>query len=176
MRLNLYAGPGASKSTTSAWLFSELKTEHYSVELITEYVKSWACQKREVKEFDQILLMGKQMNYEYRFLSSGVKNVITDSPVLLCAFYTRAYFPKLNMPDHMEAIIMEYEKAYPSVNIFIDRKDRPYSTEGRYQTREQAVEMDKMIKDSLDRLNIKYETFDFDDRENILKYAKSKIE
>ena len=83
MRINLLAGPGSGKSTTAAWLFSELKIRHISVELITEYVKSWATQKRQVTTFDQVYLFGKQMQYEYRFLNNGIKNVVTDSPLIL---------------------------------------------------------------------------------------------
>jgi len=40
MRINFLAGPGAGKSTTTAWIFSELKLRQVSVELVTEYVKS----------------------------------------------------------------------------------------------------------------------------------------
>ena len=36
MRINFLAGPGAGKSTTAAWIFSELKRKQASVELVTE--------------------------------------------------------------------------------------------------------------------------------------------
>lgn len=133
MRINLYAGPGAGKSTTSSWLFAELKKLGYSVELVSEYVKSWAIAKRDVIGFDQVYLMGKQLNYEYRFLAHGIQHIVTDSPVLLSACYTRTYFNDLKIADHMEAIIAEYERRHPSLNIFLDRAGKEYRTEGRYK-------------------------------------------
>lgn len=149
MRINLLGGPGSGKSTTAAWLFSELKRKQISIELVTEYVKAWACQKRPVNEFDQVYLLGKQMQYEYRFISSGVKNIVTDSPVMLSPVYANAYYPDLGISVPMLQIVAEYEKRHPSINIFLRRKNKPYVQEGRYQTLEQAKKIDESVYDTL---------------------------
>ncbi len=176
MRINLYAGPGAGKSTTAAMIFSKMKVLGYSVELVSEYVKSWAIAKRAVVGFDQVYLMGKQLNYEYRFLSNGIQNIVTDSPVLLSACYTRAYYHDLgNTAHHMEGIIAEYESQHPSINIFLNRGEKPYQTEGRYHTKEQATMLDDVIKDTLDRLNIQYSEFSFYHEGAILEHITSQI-
>jgi hypothetical protein len=139
MRINLYAGPGAGKSTTAAMLFGKLKVLGYSIELVSEYVKAWAIEKRNVIGFDQIYLMGKQLHYEHRFLSNGIQHIVTDSPVLLSACYTKAFYPNLYVAsNHMEGIIAEYEREYPSINIFLNRQDKEYKEEGRWQTHEEA--------------------------------------
>lgn len=163
MRINLFAGPGAGKSTTAAWLFSELKRKHYSIELITEYVKSWASQKRKVNEFDQVYLFGKQMQYEYRFLSSGVKNIVTDSPLLLSSIYAEFYFSDISIKSPLDNILAEYEKRFPSLNIFLNRNDKPYSQESRYQTHEEAVYIDNLVKTSLTQKYIEGEDLFFVD-------------
>lgn len=171
MRINLYAGPGAGKSTTAAMLFAKMKIAGFSVELVSEYVKAWAIAKREVIGFDQVYLMGKQLNYEYRFLSNDIKNIVTDSPVLLSACYTRAYYPKLQgVAAHMEGIVAEYERAHPSINIFLDRGDKEYRAEGRYQTEEEARVLDTTIEDTLRRLKIDYTVFPFNDNDAIFQY------
>lgn len=170
-----FAGPGAGKSTTAAWLFSELKTKNYSVELVTEYVKSWATQRREVKEFDQVYLLGKQMNYEYRFLSAGIENIITDSPVLLSASYTKFYFPRLGIHQPLLELAKIYEKEYPSVNIFLNRGDKVYHSQGRYQDRDGALLMDSIIRDDLNSLNLDFKEFDFSNRDSILEYVEEQL-
>jgi len=176
-RINLYAGPGAGKSTTASMLFAKMKILGYSVELVSEYVKGWAIAKRVPVGFDQVYLMGKQLNYEYRFLSHGIQHIVTDSPVLLSACYTRAYYPDLhNVADNMEGIIAEYERQHPSINIFLDRGDKVYSTEGRYQTKEQAQQLDNVVRDTLDRLAISYVTLPFQNNDRILQHIVRLIE
>jgi hypothetical protein len=158
-------------------LFAKLKIAGYSIELVSEYVKAWAIAKRAPVGFDQVYLMGKQLQYEYRFLSNGIQNVITDSPVLLSACYTRAYYPELaNVADHMDAIILEYEKQHPAINIFIDRGDKEYKTEGRYQTQEAAQKLDGVVRDTLERLNLPYTTFSFFDNDAILNHITAAID
>lgn len=176
MRINLFAGPGSGKSTTAAWLFSQLKIAGYSIELCSEYVKSWSYQKRDVKPFDQIYLLGKQMQYEYRFISAGIKNVITDSPVLLSCSYTQLYNKDLGLHDHMVEIVKVYEKSHPSLNIFLNRDNKPYIEEGRYQTEKQARELDLIIRDDLYSAGVKYSEFSFYDKESILEFVRNKID
>ena len=172
----MLGGPGSGKSTMAAWLFAELKKKHYSIELISEFVKNWAIAKRPVVGFDQVYLSGKQLYYEYRYISNGVKNIITDSPVLLSACYTRTYFADLDIADAMEAIVKSYEIRHPSINIFLNRDGKSYRTEGRYQTKEDAIKMDVIIKETLDRLSFPYKEFSFYDDKGILEYIEQHID
>lgn len=177
MRISLFGGPGASKSTTAADQFARMKRAGYSIELVSEYVKSWAVQKRTINNFDQVYLMGKQMQYEYRFLSNGVKNIITDSPVLLSAHYTRALFPGMEKTaDAMEAMIAEYDKQFPSINIFLNRGDKPYKTEGRWQTYEEALALDETIRNRLDDSGIDYVEFGYNEGDTIFRYIERLID
>lgn len=170
MRINLLGGPGSGKSTTAAWLFSILKENHISVELVTEYVKAWACQKRQVSSFDQVYLLGKQMQYEYRFLNSGIKHIITDSPVFLSAVYSEVYYKELNISKPILDLVDAYEKQFPSVNIFLNRKNKPYIQEGRYQNYEDAKKVDELIRANLiAKPEWKTHFIDYNDRAEILR-------
>jgi hypothetical protein len=171
MRINLLAGPGSGKSTTAAWLFSELKIRHISVELITEYVKSWATQKRQVTTFDQVYLFGKQMQYEYRFLNNGIKNVVTDSPLILSCVYADYYYPEMKLGQHLLEIMHKYESQYPSLNIYLERKDKPYNQEGRYQTYEEAKRVDELVKEAIHKYLPNVHYVDYNDRNGILCLA-----
>lgn len=152
-RINLFSGPCAGKSTTAADLFARLKRAGYSVELVGEFAKSYAYRKQKINEFDQVYLFGKQMQYEYRYLSNGVKNIITDSPTDLSAIYARLYHSHIPIFEGIESINDAYNISHPAINIFLERGDKPYDIAGRYQTYEQAKEVDKII---LDYLNRKY--------------------
>lgn len=172
MRINLFGGPGSGKSTTAAWLFSELKLRNYSIEYVSEYVKSWAYQKRAIGKFDQVYLFGKQQQYEFRYLNCGVKNIITDSPTLLAVIYAGLH-GNTDMAEHLHALNKIYDKDWPCVNIFLDRGDKPYIQEGRYQTLEQAKELDNKILNILDGHRYKY---NYKDKQDILGIVLKCIE
>lgn len=174
MRINLLAGPGSGKSTLASGLFSKLKRDGYSVELVTEYVKTWAYQKREINKFDQIYLMGKQMNYEYRFLSNGVSNIITDSPVFLSAAYTKFYHSE-ELYQNMIGIIRDYDKEYPFINIFIERSDKNYNPHGRNEDYNKAIELDRLIKEATISVYGEIITFNFYQETEIYDFIKSKL-
>jgi nicotinamide riboside kinase len=149
-RINLFGGPGIGKSTIASGMFSEFKRRDLSVELVTEFVKSWASQKREIKKYDQVYLFGKQQHYEYQWLVNGVKIVITDSPTLLSTIYARKYLCE-DLADTLRGLDDMYERDFPSVNILLERGDNEYKEDQRYQTYEEAVELDNIIKSELER-------------------------
>ena len=170
----MLGGPGSSKSTTAAWLFSELKRRHVSIELVTEFVKIFAYQGRKINKFDQVYLFGKQTNYEYRFLCNGVKHIVTDSPTSLSAIYAARYFPDIAEP--LRKLNEEYEKDFPSLNIFLNRNDKPYDPAGRYQSYEEAKAIDLVIKEHFNQNEIKLFELDYEDRSGILNLVLENID
>ena len=142
----MFGGPSSAKSTTAAWLFSELKQRQVSIELVTEFVKQFAYLKRKIHPFDQVYFCGQQLQAEYLFLTNGIKNIVTDSPVFLSALYSEYYFPYLNIHKPITEITEQYEKQYPSFNIFLERGYKPYDKTGRYQTYDEAIVLDKKMK------------------------------
>ncbi len=147
-RICLYGGPGVSKSTTAAGLFYALKQESLEskviVELVQEYVKNWAYQKREPTGTDQVYLFAKQLHKEEVLLRNGVDMVITDSPLAMSVCYAEKKASK-TVATSLRAIATEFEGTYPGLHLFIVRGNRPYIDKGRYETLEQAKSMDKFI-------------------------------
>lgn len=178
MRINFFAGPGAGKSTTTARVFSQLKERGYSVEHVGEYVKAWAYQKRDIKKFDQVYLFGKQQQYEYRYLSQGVKNIVTDSPCFLSVIYGLKYLPpQSRIPAAIRMLCDEYDKDFPCVNIFLRRNGKPYIQEGRYQSHDDAKKLDELM------LSVLKEVYpdnlievDYQDPDKILEIVLSKAQ
>lgn len=145
-RINLFAGPGAGKSTACAQLFSRMKLAGFNVEQVTEYVKAWAILERKIKKFDQVYFWGKQMNREYICLEGKIDSIITDSPLPLCAIYSKYYREQGKVtPQALMDLSCSFENMYPSLNIFLNRGDKEYHTKGRYQTPEEAYGIDNLI-------------------------------
>jgi hypothetical protein len=144
--VNLYGGPGTGKSTTAAELFALLKRKDFNAELATEYAKDIVWEGRGYLLSDQIYIFAKQ-NRKLMRLYGKVDIVVTDSPLLLCYFYS-------NNP-HILALIQEEVKKADHLHFFLMR-EKSYNPKGRYQTESQACEIDSRIKQMLDALKISY--------------------
>lgn len=146
--INLYGGPGTGKSTLSCELFAELKKAGHSVELVREYVKDWAWEGKKVGAFDQIYIAGKQAKREYS-LYGKVDYIITDSPLLLSPFYEQYYGKQKIVEDSVKNFISFSEsKGQEYLPFFIERKKK-YVSEGRYETEEEAKQIDIAMKEFL---------------------------
>jgi len=149
--INLYGGPGSGKSTLAAELFTLMKQHHLSVELVTEYAKGWAWSGTPIDEFSQFYILSKQFKQESR-LYGKVDWIITDSPLLMCSVYEciqfrfdlcRVLMPQLiSARNHIKVI---------DHNVYLERVF-PYRKEGRYQTEQEAMEVDREILRQIGRV------------------------
>lgn len=162
-RICLYGGPGSGKSTLAALIFSKMKQDGKSVEHCHEYVKRWVYNKRNVKKHDQIYLFAKQQQLEYSCLDNGVNLVITDSPCFLSYVYATISDEKI--AEAIGTLCENYDNDFKPLNIFINRGDKEYKTEGRYQNLDQAKEIDSLVKNKLsefygDFIEVNYSNID----------------
>lgn len=152
--INLFGGPGCGKSTLAASVFSYLKTRGESVELVREYVKTWAWQGKKVEPSSQIVLLGKQVSYE-NILYGKVKYIVTDSPVLLAGIYALRH-PN-GKCDYVNEAALGYVRSHCDEveyrNFFLKRV-KEYDPRGRYETESEAKKMDRMIRKYLTDNNI----------------------
>jgi nicotinamide riboside kinase len=174
-RINIFAGPGAGKSTVAAHLFSQLKAAGVKSEIVDEYVKSWAYEGRKIASYDQVYLFAEQLRREDRVLRHGdqVQVIVTDSPVIMSICYAMKY--GFGPWVHLLAIALDFDKKYPSLNIFLDRGDMQYAQDGRYENYEQALMMDNAIKTFLEMHNIPFDKVGYRDWEKVVSLAKEKL-
>ncbi len=64
--INLFAGPGAGKSTISAEIFSKLKRMRKNVELITEFAKDVVWENRLTTLKNQVYVFAEQQHRVWR--------------------------------------------------------------------------------------------------------------
>jgi energy-coupling factor transporter ATP-binding protein EcfA2 len=141
--INLYGGPGAGKSTLASALFVLLKREGEQVELVREYAKSWAYEQKHIDTLmKQTYILAKQAQRESS-LYGKVKYIITDCPLALSGYYCQKY---LGTPA-MSVLMLEFlreaaEQDVEHVYFQVPRK-KDYNPNGRYQTEEEAKEIDR---------------------------------
>jgi thymidylate kinase len=148
-RICFFGGPSTGKSETAARVYAELKSLGLSVELVSEYIKTWVYEGRTPWSTDQIYSFAKQMRSEDVFLRGGADLIVTDSPLFLnCAYATD--HRKFGWEQQLELAI-QFEESYPSLNFFLKRDpDVSYQEIGRYHDREEAVKMDETIMNFLE--------------------------
>jgi hypothetical protein len=174
-RIGLVAGPGAGKSTTAAWLFSQLKLfvndkdVNIKVELVQEYVKELAWRGHKIRPWDQWDILSQQLMREYNLLHNGVDILVTDSPITMYPFYGR----RANCPanEAIPLVVNEFNYEFPILHIFLHRDDKSYFQHGRYETLSQAREADEGIRKVLAEMGIPFKEFSFRDQSAILQYV-----
>jgi hypothetical protein len=150
--VNLFAGPGAGKSTTAAGIFFELKSRGVSCELALEYAKELVYEKRFETFKDQIYLFAKQYHHIFCLLGQ-VAVVVTDCPILLSPIYDE----EKRIP--LEQLVIDEHNKMWTYNTFINRK-KEFNPKGRNHNEEQSKELDKMIMDILWKHSIPFEVFE----------------
>jgi hypothetical protein len=157
--INLFAGPGAGKSTLAAELFFKMKVAGLSCELVREYVKDWAYEGRQIDGFDQFYIVGKQIKKE-SLLYGKVDFIITDCPIWNSAFYEDHIEGTNYMVNHAKGFTEYAESHDVKYDNYLLVRKTVYDPHGRYQTEEEAKQVDVSMGKFLDRMDLKYQILD----------------
>jgi len=149
--VNFFAGSGAGKSTMSTGVFSELKWMGINSEYVAEWVKMMVWEERTAPFQNQNYIFGKQ-HYNIQRLVDKVDVVITDSPIILSAFYNNKTEENEIFNQH---ILNEFNK-FNNVNYFIDRV-KPFNPKGRFQNEQEAKQDDIELKELLNTYEVKFQ-------------------
>ena len=165
--INMLGGSGIGKSTTAAGLYHTMKLQGMDVELVREYVKNWAWDGKKIGQYDQIYIFGKQSRSEY-MLYGKVDYIITDSPIILSPVYEKFYNDGESMIE--EAAIKFLTKAENNgvehVNFLLERQ-KEFNPEGRYETEEQAKQVDLEVRKFIVQCDLKCEPINCPDEDRI---------
>ena len=173
-RINCIAGPCSGKSTTASHIFSEFKKRNFNIELVSEEVKEWTYIPRNPQHCDTHYIQSCQIQKEDIRLRAGVGLIVSDSPLILQYFYS--YHHDVPLQSAILSAALEFESLYPSIHIFLNRKDKFYNKLGRYEDINEAKEIDKKIKQVMQWSNIKFVEFSCEEQDKIIEYLLEKIE
>jgi hypothetical protein len=147
--VNFYSGPGTGKSTVTAHVFALLKWRGRNVEMALEYAKDKVWENSLSVLQNQIYVLGKQLHRVNRLVGQ-VDIVLTDAPLGHSLYYGR-----YDTSPEFKAMVLEEIRRQNSINIFLERT-KPYNPAGRYQTAEEAVQVDREIRSMLEDYSIPF--------------------
>lgn len=162
--INLFGGPGVSKSTHAAGIFYKLKSDGYNSEYIQEYAKgrTWGKDFNTLKF--QPYVTGKQwfsiarlMEPEIDGMRSQVDVAVTDSPII-----TGLLYQGFGCTPAWQQWVWDAFNMFDNINFLLIRNSahHPYNAKGRSQTESESMTKDIEIKHILDSKNVPYHTIE----------------
>jgi hypothetical protein len=158
----LHAGPSAGKTATAHKLVGQLQSDGYNIDMVPEYVKSWAYADRKPQGMDQIYIFGKQIHQEDRMLRH-IRFIVCEAPLYLMCAYCSLYSDRV--AEHLIGMSRKFEQDFPGYHIVLDRTGIKYNTHGRWGGLEDAKLVDRTIEAILADNGVQYDklfTVDFD--------------
>jgi len=151
--INLLGGSGIGKSTTASKLFGIMKDKKYNVELVREYIKEWCWAERKITPFIQSITYGVQLEKESQ-LYNKLDYIVTDSPLFLYPVYQKYNYGH----DAIKDQILSDMTIAKGMNVdhinFVLKRTKDFDTRGRFETEEQAIEVDVLLNQFMENENI----------------------
>ncbi len=170
--ISLVGGPGTGKSLYSTYLFTMLKINGKNVEFVQEFAKDLVWRKK----FEILRNQHIVSYHQYKSLkgaSKYVDAVITDGSLIHNHYYNRYTDINYSNIELTEERIDKFINKFENIVIYLARNPKyPYQQEGRYQTEDEAKEIDDRMKSILEEKGIKYIEImaDMDNTDKMLNY------
>lgn len=146
--INLFAGPGAGKSTTAAGVFSILKLHGVNAEYVSEFAKDLIWEECHKTLANQYYVWAKQYHRVWR-LRDDVDVVVTDSPLLLSLTYGDV------CESFRDTVVETFNNTFDNMNYVLERV-KDYNPKGRNQTEQEARVIDTDVRQMLNTNHIVY--------------------
>lgn len=163
--INLFAGPGAGKSTCAWQLAGELTRQEHRVEYVPKYAKELLWDER-MDMLDGSLehqqMIFEEQNRRIRRLDGKADIIITDCPLLFSSLYCKEYSKEFDQK------VRETFFSHENFNLFVNRGNE-YDQTGRMQTQEESLAIDGKILNYLHSHNIFLVSYERDDVEWIVQ-------
>lgn len=162
--INLIGAPGAGKSTLAALVFSKLKMENISSEIVTEFAKDLVWDNSNGLN-NQLYVFSGQFYRVWR-LQNAVDVVVTDSPMILSIYYNMLQKPDNKLSEDLfNKLVLECNNKFININFFLKRKHN-YKTDGRIHSEADSIRMEQEMQYLYQALDIPYTTLNSTDTKN----------
>ena len=158
-RIGIIGSPGSGKSTCAAGVYSKLKLNGFSIELVQEAARHQINMGWEYKlPSDQFRILMHQRRYEDS-IPESTDIIISDSPVLLTLFYA---LWNTNDPENytftLSDLYFEFLKELKRYDllVFLNRTKEYINDGTRIQSEVESNEISRLIKALLDLHHVKY--------------------
>jgi len=156
--INLFGGPGSGKSTITSGLFYELKKRNISCDNPYEFPKQVAWEDNKSQITDQLYIFANQHRGIVRSYGK-VDFIILDSPILLSLAYKDGYdkgYPASLYGESFDKMVFDVYNQYTNINFLLNRDDKKYQTDGRFQSQTESSMFHNRIKNILDDHDLTY--------------------
>ena len=156
--INLFGGPGSGKSTITSGLFYELKKRNISCDNPYEFPKQVAWEDNKSQITDQLYIFANQHRGIVRSYGK-VDFIILDSPILLSLAYKDGYdkgYPASLYGESFDKMVFDVFNQYTNINFLLNRDDKQYQTDGRFQSQTESSMFHNRIKNILDDHDLTY--------------------
>jgi hypothetical protein len=157
--INLFGGPGSGKSSIAAGLLYELKKRHITCDAPYEFPKLLAWDDNQSAIKDQLYVIANQHRGIVKSFGK-VDYIVLDSPILLSLIYKNYYegneYPSSLYTESFDNMILDIHSKYDNLNIFLNRTSGLHNNAERYQNLEKSIELDYMIRETLNVNHINY--------------------
>lgn len=147
IKIELYGGPGAGKSSTAHWIMWYIKRHGlYTAELAVEKIKRAAYAGRQISLDDQKVYTSLQCLEDRAAVNTGADFVVCESPVNLGLVYIAARGGA--GLSQTTTIIEKTDLNIPEENkIRLNcKREKAYQPKGRWQAVEAAKDVDKDVE------------------------------
>lgn len=148
--INLLGGPGCGKSTAMAGVFNEMKILGVNAEECSEWIKEKVYDGDSYPFQNQIFTFAQQ-DKRQDAMDGKVDYIVTDSPLLLSAFYGDDKYSR----NELSQLVLSEFRRFNNLNIFIERP-KTFQKEGRVHDEAQSDAIDNRIKDYLGKHGIPF--------------------
>lgn len=162
--VNLYGGPGATKSTVAAEVFAALKRRRIEVELPPEVAKLLTYRGDWRFLSDQLRVFAEQQHY-LQMCRDRVQVALSDSPLLLSLVYMPPGYYR-----EFEPMVRAVHDSFENMNFYIERPAH-YSLVGRNQSHDEAKALDRKTREMLERHEVPHQVVRCDDAAEQIRAA-----